>query len=737
MGIIFNKENRLFHIKSKKTSYVMRVLETGHLINLYWGRKINSNKIDYVVKKRPCGSFLADLDNIDELHLEVIPQEYPSYGNPDLRSPAVQIKLANGTTVTDFRYYSHEIYKGKKELQGLPATYIENEDEAETLEITLKDELAGLKVVLSYTVFENYDAITRSCRIINDSEKEVDVLRALSANVDFRHSDFDLIQLSGSWARERHIIRTPLRNGGQCVESRRGASSHAQNPFIALVSKDTTEDKGEVYGFNLVYSGNFLANVEVDMYSNTRTQIGINPFDFTWNLESGEEFQTPEVVMVYSPNGLTGMSHIYHDLYRERLCRGTHRDKERPILINNWEATYFDFNDEKIKNIAKESSKLGIELFVLDDGWFGERNNDDCSLGDWFVNEEKLKGGLNSLVKDINEMGMQFGLWFEPEMISPKSKLYEEHPDWCIHIDGRLRSEARKQLILDLSRDEVCDAVIEMLTNVLRSAPISYVKWDMNRNMTEIGSAVWPAKKQKEIAHRYMLGLYKILENITTNFPNILFESCSGGGGRFDAGMLYYMPQTWTSDDTDAIERLKIQEGTSLVYPTSTMGSHVSAVPNHQVHRITPLHTRGVVAMAGSFGYELDVTKMTDEEKQEVKSQVEFYKNIRKTIQFGDLYRLKSAFDSNETAWMNISKDGNNIVVSYVKKYAEANVLPKRLKLKALDENSLYEVSETGEVFGGDELMYIGLDIGELNGDYQAKSWALRKIVTKVENINK
>ena len=728
MGIIFNKENRLFHIKSKKTSYVMRVLETGHLINLYWGRKINSNKIDYVVKKRPCGSFLADLDNVDALHLEIIPQEYPSYGNPDLRSPAVQIKLANGTTVTDFRYYSHEIYNGKKALQGLPATYVENEDEAETLEITLKDELAGLRVILSYTVFKNYDVITRSCKVVNDSKEEVDVLRALSANVDFRHSDFDLIQLSGSWARERHIIRTPLRNGGQSIESRRGASSHAQNPFIALVSKDTTEDKGEVYGFNLVYSGNFLANVEVDMHSNARAQIGINPFDFAWNLEAGDEFQTPEAVMVYSPNGLTEMSHIYHDLYRERLCRGTHRDKERPILINNWEATYFDFNNEKIKDIAKESSNLGIELFVLDDGWFGERNNDDCSLGDWFVNEEKLKGGLSSLVKDINEMGMQFGLWFEPEMISPKSKLYEEHPDWCIHIEGRVRSEARKQLILDLSREEVCDAVIEMLTNVLKSAPISYVKWDMNRNMTEIGSPAWPAKKQKEVAHRYMLGLYKILENITTNFPNILFESCSGGGGRFDGGMLYYMPQTWTSDDTDAIERLKIQEGTSLVYPVSTMGSHVSAVPNHQVHRITPLHTRGVVAMAGSFGYELDITKMTDEEKEEVKSQVKFYKNIRKTIQFGDLYRLKSAFDSNEAAWMNISKDGNNLVVSYVKKYAEANVLPKRLKLKALDENSLYEISETGEVLGGDELMYIGLEIGELNGDYQARSWTLRRI---------
>ena len=467
MGIVFNEDNKLFHIQSKRTSYILSVLETGHLINLYWGRKINSNKINYVVKKRACGSFLADLDNIDALHLEVIAQEYPSYGNPDLRSPAIQVKLANGTPVTDFRYESHEIYRGKKKLEGVPATYAEKEDEVESLEITLKDEVANLRVILSYTVFENYDSITRSCKVINDSNDEVDILRALSANVDFTHSEFDLIQLSGSWARERHIVRTALRSGGQCIESRRGASSHAQNPFIALVSKDATEDKGEVYGFNLIYSGNFLASVEVYMHSNARTQIGINPFDFTWNLESGQSFQTPEVVMVYSPNGLTGMSHIYHDLYRERLCRGAHRDKERPILINNWEATYFDFNNEKIKEIAKESSKLGIELFVLDDGWFGERNNDDCSLGDWFVNEEKLKGGLNSLATDINKMGMQFGLWFEPEMISPKSKLYEEHPDWCIHIDGRIRSEARKQLILDLSRDEVCEAVIKMLTDVL------------------------------------------------------------------------------------------------------------------------------------------------------------------------------------------------------------------------------------------------------------------------------
>lgn len=549
----------------------------------------------------------------------------------------------------------------------------------------------------------------------------------LSANVDFNHSEFDFIQLSGAWARERHIVRTPLRSGGQCVESRRGASSHAQNPFMALVSHEANEDVGDVYGFNLIYSGNFLANVEVDMHNNSRAQIGINPFDFTWNLESKQEFQTPEVVMAYSPNGLTGMSHIYHDLYRERLVRGSYRDKERPILINNWEATYFDFDNEKIKEIAKEASDLGIELFVLDDGWFGERNSDDSSLGDWFVNENKIKCGLNSLVKDINDLGMKFGLWFEPEMISPNSNLYREHPDWCIHIENRTRSLARKQLVLDLSRDEVCDAVIKMITDVLKSAPISYVKWDMNRNITELGSPAWPPKKQKELAHRYMLGLYKILENITSNFPDILFESCSGGGGRFDGGMLYYMPQTWTSDDTDAIERLKIQEGTSLVYPSISMGSHVSAVPNHQVNRITPLSTRGIVAMAGSFGYELDVTKMTDIEKEEVKKQIELYKSIRKVVQFGDLYRLKSPFKSNEVSWMTLSKDKEFAIVSYVKQYSEVNKIPGRLKLKALDENSLYEIIETKEVFGGDELMYIGLEIGELIGDYVSKMWTLKK----------
>ena len=728
MSIRFIEKDKVFKLDSKDISYIIAIVDEEQFVgHVYFGKKILDENVNYLLRiDEP--PYVPSKNNRDRVSFyDSFPMEYSTHGIGDFRESCLQVRDSKGHTACKLQYISHEIFKGKKELKGLPATF-GDENECTTLEITCLDKDLNLEVVLVYTTFENLDVITRSVRVKNCAKDSITLTKVLSTCVDFDGINYDMISLHGSWARERHISRKKISYGKQAVSSNRGESSHQDNPFIALLDNNATDESGNVYGFNFVYSGNFFTQIEGCQFDTTRVVMGINPEDFAWVLEEGQEFITPEVVMVYSNEGIGKMTRTFHDLYRNNLIRGKYKDKKRPILINNWEATYFDFNNEKIKEIAKESSKLGIELFVLDDGWFGERNNDDCSLGDWFVNEEKLKGGLNSLATDINKMGMQFGLWFEPEMISPKSKLYEEHPDWCIHIDGRIRSEARKQLILDLSRDEVCEAVIKMITDVLKSAPISYVKWDMNRNMTEIGSTAWPAKKQKEIAHRYMLGLYKILENITSNFPNILFESCSGGGGRFDGGMLYYMPQTWTSDDTDAIERLMIQEGTSLVYPTSSMGSHVSAVPNHQVHRITPLNTRGVVAMAGSFGYELDVTKMNEEEKEEVKKQVEFYKNIRSTVQFGDLYRLKSSFDSNEAAWMNLSKDGKEVVVSYVKKYSEANVIPRRLKVKALDENSLYEVIETGEVFGGDELMYIGLEIGELMGDYQAKNWTLRKV---------
>ena len=704
------------------------MLDSNHVAHVYWGKKIKAKNLDYVLRSKNWGSFLTNTDNIDDFMLEMTPQEYPGYGSTDLRTPAVELQFSDGTSATDFRYESHNIYAGKNKLNNLPATYVEDENEAMTLELTLVDSLKNVKLILSYSVFEEFDAITRSVKIINESNEDVNINRVLSANVDFRDSDYELLQLSGAWARERHIIRKEIRSGSQSIESRRGSSSHAQNPFMALVRKDTTEQHGEVYGFSLIYSGNFLANVEVDMYENARAQIGINPFDFTWLLKSKEEFTAPEAVLVYSNEGLTGMSHIYNCLYGKRLCKGKYRDEVRPILINNWEATYFDFNETKIKEIAREATNLGMELFVLDDGWFGKRDDDNSSLGDWFVNEEKLKGGLNKLATEINKMGLQFGLWFEPEMVSPISELYKEHPDWCIHIPGRNRSEARRQLILDYSREDVCNYIIEKISEVLSSAPISYVKWDMNRNMSEIGSAKLPANRQREVAHRYILGLYKVLEEITTRFPDVLFESCSGGGGRFDPGMLYYMPQTWTSDNTDAIERLKIQFGTSMVYPNASIGCHVSAVPNHQVDRITPIETRGVVAMSGNFGYELDITKLPESEKEIIKEQVKLYKEIRETIQFGKCYRLSSPFENNDIAWMFISKDCEEIIVSFVRTLAKPNSKFISLKLVGLDESSKYEILGENIIVGGDELMNIGLNVPELKGDYQAKMWRLKKV---------
>ena len=728
MAIVYDASSKTFNLSTSKTSYVLKVLGSNHVAHVYWGKKIKAKNLDYVLRSKNWGSFLTNTDNIDDFMLEMTPQEYPGYGSTDLRTPAVELQFSDGTSATDFRYESHNIYAGKNKLNDLPATYVEDENEAMTLELTLVDSLKNVKLILSYSVFEEFDAITRSVKIINESNEDVNINRVLSANVDFRDSDYELLQLSGAWARERHIIRKEIRSGSQSIESRRGSSSHAQNPFMALVRKDTTEQHGEVYGFSLIYSGNFLANVEVDMYENARAQIGINPFDFTWLLKSKEEFTAPEAVLVYSNEGLTGMSHIYNCLYGKRLCKGKYRDEVRPILINNWEATYFDFNETKIKEIAREATNLGMELFVLDDGWFGKRDDDNSSLGDWFVNEEKLKGGLNKLATEINEMGLQFGLWFEPEMVSPISELYKEHPDWCIHIPGRNRSEARRQLILDYSREDVCNYIIEKISEVLSSAPISYVKWDMNRNMSEIGSAKLPANRQREVAHRYILGLYKVLEEITTRFPDVLFESCSGGGGRFDPGMLYYMPQTWTSDNTDAIERLKIQFGTSMVYPNASIGCHVSAVPNHQVDRITPIETRGVVAMSGNFGYELDITKLPESEKEIIKEQVKLYKEIRETIQFGKCYRLSSPFENNDIAWTFISKDCEEIIVSFVRTLAKPNSKFISLKLVGLDESSKYEILGENIIVGGDELMNIGLNVPGLKGDYQAKMWRLKKV---------
>lgn len=729
MGIRYDEHHKIFHLQSLDTSYVIKIVEGGYPAHVYWGRRVRGTQLDRMLELTTRVSFSPSTDpDRFEISLDTLPHEYPAFGNSDFRSPAYQAQLHDGTTVTDLRYESHEIRKGKPALPGLPSVYIESEDEAETLELTLKDAYSGLTVVLTYTVFEQQNAITRSAKLINNSAAPIQLLRALSMSLDFAHDRFDLMQLSGTWGRERHIHRRRLEPGMQSVESRRGASSHSQNPFIALLGEGADEDHGEVYGVNLVYSGSFLAGVEVDPYHDARLQIGINPFDFGWKLEPGEQFQTPEAVLVHSSEGLGGMSRSYHNLYRTRLIRGQFRDKSRPILINNWEATYFDFTADKIEAIAKAGQELGLELFVLDDGWFGKRDNDTTSLGDWFVDRRKLPNGLEDLVDRVRRLDMQFGLWFEPEMVSPESELYRAHPDWCLHVEGRRRTTARGQLILDLSRADVREYIVESVSAILASAPITYVKWDMNRNMTEIGSALLPAERQRETAHRYMLGVYEVMERITTAFPHILFESCSGGGGRFDPGILYYMPQTWTSDNTDAVSRLKIQYGTSLVYPISSMGSHVSAVPNHQVGRITPLETRGDIALSGNFGYELDLTKFSDEEKKTVKEQVALYKEVRDLVQFGDFYRLKSPFEGNDTAWMFVSKDQAEALVVYATVLKEPNAPLNRFRLKGLDPQRDYTLLESGEPYGGDELMYTGIPTPTFHGDYESKVYRFQAV---------
>ncbi|QMV44193.1 alpha-galactosidase [Cohnella cholangitidis] len=729
MGIHFNAEHRVFHLQGPNTSYVIQLNKNGVPMHAYWGRKVSDAPWEGMLDFQERASFSPNPFPEDRtVSFDTLPQEYPAYGTSDFRHPAYQIQLEDGSTITELAYVEHRIVNGKPKLKGLPSTYAEKEEEAQTLELVLQDEKTGLRVLLAYSVFAEHDAIVRSVKLSNKGESALRLLRVLSGSVDFRHDRFHFLQLSGAWARERDVYRRQVVPGIQSVESRRGSSSHQQNPFVALVSPNANENHGEAYGFSLVYSGSFVAQAEVDQFRTTRVSVGINPFDFEWLLEAGEEFQTPELVMVYSCEGLGEMSRTYHRLYRSRLCRGAHRDRTRPVLVNNWEATYFQFNADKIENIAKVGQELGIELFVLDDGWFGHRDNDDSSLGDWKVDYRKLPGGLADLASRVNRLDMQFGLWFEPEMVSPDSDLYRTHPDWCLHVEGRRRTEARQQLILDLSRDDVCDYLIESVSSVLRSAPITYVKWDMNRNMTEIGSALLPPQRQRETAHRYMLGLYRVLETITSEFPDVLFESCSGGGGRFDPGMLYYMPQTWTSDNTDAVSRLRIQYGTSMVYPVSAMGAHVSAVPNHQVNRMTSLKTRGDVAMSGNFGYELDLTQMSDEEKAIVKDQVRQYKDIRHLVQFGDFYRLRSPFEGNDTSWMMVAADRSEAFAVYIRVLAEPNAPLDWLKFKGLDASARYRADGSDAIYGGDQLMYAGLPIPRLHGDYQSHVWHFVRI---------
>ena len=708
MSIIYDSGEKVFYLNTPNTSYVMNVYCDKYLLHLYYGKKIDKypNVKENLPTQEERPLYPNDIEETNGCS-SILPMEYPCYGSADFRTPAFHAEYENGSAVTKLEYLGYEIIKGKKPLNGLPATYDESEDEADTLEITLCDKMTGLNVVLSYTVFNNLDAIAKSVRIANLGERDINVKSALSSTMYLFDMDYDFVHLEGAWTRERSIQKRPLMNGTMAVDSKMVSSGHIHSPFLALARPYTTETQGDVYGFSFVYSGNHIEQTEVNAFDVTRINVGINPFGFNWLLKPSEEFQTPEIILTYSDEGFGKMSRTYHELYRTRLVRGKYRDIERPVLINNWEATYFDFNEEKIINIAKKAKTVGIELMVLDDGWFGKRNSDNCSLGDWVVDRNKLPDGIESLAKKVTELDMKFGLWFEPEMISEDSDLYRSHPDWCIYTEGRQRTPSRNQLVLDLSREEVRDYVVEAVSSVLKSSPISYVKWDFNRNISEIGSAKLPPERQQELPHRYVLGIYDVLERLITAFPDVLFEGCSSGGGRFDAGMLYYYPQYWTSDNTDAIERLYIQHGTSMVMPASSMGAHISAVPNHQLGRTTPLKTRGDVAMAGQFGYELDLNTLTEEEIETVKKQILKYKEIRTTIHKGDMYRLKSPFEGKNVAWEYVYE--NKVVLMYFTMLTRCQVGKTCVKLLGLDENAQYTLKGGNAKYSGSYLMNVGL----------------------------
>ncbi len=710
MKIVYHESSKTFHLYNDTISYIMLILKNGHLGQLYCGKRIRDREdFSYFLETctRPMTARVFEDD--DTFSLEHIRQEYPVFGTTDFRQPAVEVCQENGSRLSDFQYESHRIESGKPKLPGLPATYTEAEGEAKTLIVTLRDALTGVQVELLYTIFAEGGILARSARLFNNGTEAVRLTRAMSLSLDLPDRDYVWQQLSGCWARECHIHSRRLEPGIQAIGSMRGNSSHEHNPFLVLRRPHTNEHQGEALGLSLIYSGNFRIQAEVDAHDTLRVMAGIDPETFTWKLDPGESFQTPEAVLVYTDKGLNQMSQTFHKLYQRRLARGYWRDKARPILNNNWEATYFDFTEDRLMELAAQAKECGVELFVLDDGWFGERSNDHAGLGDWTANRDRLPNGIAGLADRMEALGMKLGLWFEPEMVNQDSDFYRKHPDWILGAPGRSVSQGRHQYVLDFSRKEVVDAIYEQMAEILREAKLSYIKWDMNRSITECFSRGWPADRQGEVYHRYILGVYDLYERLTSEFPQVLFESCASGGGRFDPGMLYYAPQGWLSDDSDAVERLKIQYGASMCYPISSMGAHVSAAPNHQVYRNTPLHTRANVACFGTFGYELDLNKLTREEMREVKEQIAFMKKYRHILQFGTFYRLNSPFEGNEAAWMVVSEDKKTAIVGWYRILNDVNGRYTRLRLEGLNPDAAYRNINCGTVHYGDELMYAGL----------------------------
>lgn len=713
--IYVSKDAKEFHIMGKDFSYVFYILKNGQLGHLYYGKRLNpSNIYSQKAYYETYGNTCTVFENDESFSLDIIPQEYPSYGTSDYRQPAIEVIQEDGSHITDFKYDSYTIYEGKKQLYKLPSTFVHKDKDSITLEIKLKDYIINATLILSYTLFKESDVLVRSSKIINNGNKDLQIKRLLSMSIDFKSSNYEMLTLTGSWTRERHIQTYPLHKGLQSTSSTRGTSSTAFNPFFALKDNLANEHTGEVYGFNLIYSGNHIGQVEVDTFLQARVQQGINYFNFSFLLKKGDELESPESILVYSCNGLNKMSQKFHKFYLNHLIPPKWANCARPILVNNWEATYFDFNEDKILELAGLSKKIGAELFVLDDGWFGKRNNDKTSLGDWYCNLDKIPSGLKGLSEKICNMGLDFGIWIEPEMISKESELFKKYPNWVLQFKNRKLTTGRNQYVLDLSNPAVVKHIYETISDlIIKTEYISYIKWDFNRTLTEVGSLSFEPKHQQEIAHRYVMGMYELYSLLTKKFPHILIEGCAAGGGRFDSGILAYSPQIWTSDNTDAIERLKIQYGTSICYPISSMGAHVSTTPNHQLNRLTSLKTRGDVAVFGVLGYELDLTSLPDSELECIKKQIKWYKEHRKLILEGTFYRLKSPFDgvNGNTAWSVVSEDKNNALVGYYKVLENTTHLPPNLKIYGLKPDKIYHLIGTNLTFDGLELENLGIEI--------------------------
>lgn len=719
MGIVYSKSDRTFTIQTKNTTYQMQVDPYGFLLHLYYGKKTDGSCMDYLLTYYDRGFSGNPFDAGDDrtYSMDALPQEYPSYGTGDYRSTALIVENADGSTACDLRYRSHRIFNGKYKIPGLPAVYAD-ETESQTLEIVMEDAVTGVEVTLQYGVLPDYDVITRSEKIVYRGEGKICIRKAQSACLDFVQGKYDLLTFYGRHAMERTMQREPVTHGSHVIGSVRGTSSHQYNPMMILADENTTDQYGNCYAMSFVYSGNFKGETLKDQFGQTRALMGLQDEMFSYPLAEGETFYTPEVLLTFSGSGMNLLSQNLHRCIRQHICRGKYKESVRPVLVNSWEASYFDFDGDTLYELAKEAKHAGIDMLVLDDGWFGKRDDDNSGLGDWFVNEKKLGGTLGDLIKKINDLGVKFGIWVEPEMISEDSDLYREHPDWALTIPGRNPVHARNQLVLDFSRKEVVDHIFDQICKVLDQGNIEYVKWDMNRSLMDVFSR--GTEDQGRVMYDYVLGLYDFLERIVTRYPDLLIEGCSGGGGRFDAGMMYYTPQIWCSDNTDALDRLQIQYGTSFGYPVSAVGSHVSAVPNHQTGRITSLHTRGVVAMAGTFGYELNLGKLSEEEKQEIRLQVEEYRKFAPLIQTGLYYRLSDPAREEYVAWAFVSEDQKEVLLNVVLQEIHGNMTVNYVKLQGLKCSAIYRDTETGKIYNGAALMEAGIPMPVEMGEFKA-----------------